>query len=143
MKENFPTIVDEHFTANMESLLDGVGEGKVNWKTVIANFYPDLIKAVEAAEKDLDKVKIEDEVTDVICDECGRNMVIKYGPHGKFLACPNFPKCKNTKSLNDDGTIKEVEPPKETEEKCPQCGADLKHEMGCVTCTECGYSKCG
>lgn len=88
MKESFPSIVDEHFTANMESLLDSVGEGTVNWKTVIENFYPDLEKAVEAAEKDLEKVKIEDEVTDVVCDVCGRNMVVKYGPHGKVLACP-------------------------------------------------------
>ena len=78
MKESFPSIVDEHFTANMESLLDSVGEGTVNWKTVIENFYPDLEKAVEAAEKDLEKVKIEDEVTDVVCDVCGRNMVVKY-----------------------------------------------------------------
>ena len=114
MKENFPTIVDEHFTANMESLLDGVGEGKVNWKTVIANFYPDLIKAVEAAEKDLDKVKIEDEVTDVICDECGRNMVIKYGPHGKFLACPGFPECRNTKPYLEKIGV-----------ACPKCGKDI------------------
>ena len=114
MKESFPTIVDEHFTANMESLLDGVGEGEVNWKAVIANFYPDLEKAVEAAEKDLEKVKIEDEVTDVICEECGRNMVIKYGPHGKFLACPGFPDCRNTKPyLEKIGT------------KCPKCGKEI------------------
>ena len=114
MKESFPTIVDEHFTANMESLLDGVGEGEVNWKAVIANFYPDLEKAVEAAEKDLEKVKIEDEVTDVVCEECGRNMVIKYGPHGKFLACPGFPDCRNTKPyLEKIGT------------KCPKCGKEI------------------
>ena len=91
MKESFPTIVDEHFTANMESLLDSVAEGHLNWKTVVANFYPDLEEAVEAAEKDLEKITIEDEVTDEICEVCGRNMVIKYGPHGKFLACPGFP----------------------------------------------------
>ena len=114
MKESFPTIVDEHFTANMESLLDGVGEGVVNWKTVISNFYPDLEKAVEAAEKDLEKVKIEDEVTEEICEECGRNMVIKYGPHGKFLACPGFPECRNTKPyLEKIGT------------KCPKCGKEV------------------
>lgn len=91
MKESFPSIVDEHFTANMESLLDSIGEGAVNWKTVVRNFYPDLEAAVEVAEKELQKVKIEDEVTDVVCDQCGRNMVVKYGPHGKFLACPGFP----------------------------------------------------
>ena len=81
----------------MESLLDSIGEGAVNWKTVVRNFYPDLEAAVEVAEKELQKVKIEDEVTDVVCDQCGRNMVVKYGPHGKFLACPGFPECRNTK----------------------------------------------
>ena len=114
MKESFPTIVDEHFTANMESLLDGVGEGKVNWKAVIANFYPDLERAVEAAEKDLEKVKIEDEVTDIVCEECGRNMVIKYGPHGKFLACPGFPDCRNTKPYLEKIDI-----------KCPKCNKEI------------------
>lgn len=90
MKQSFPSIVDVNFTANMESLLDGVAEGKVRWKTIIENFYPDLEAAVEKAEKELEQVKIEDEVTDVICEQCGRNMVVKYGPHGKFLACPGF-----------------------------------------------------
>ena len=93
MKESFPAIVDVNFTANMEGLLDCVAEGKVEWKSVIENFYPDLEAAVKKAEKELESVKIEDEVTDVICEECGRNMVVKYGPHGKFLACPGFPDC--------------------------------------------------
>lgn len=114
MKESFPTIVDENFTANMESLLDSVGEGNVNWKTVVRNFYPDLQSAVEAAEKDLEKVKIEDEVSDVICDVCGRNMVIKYGPHGKFLACPGFPECRNTKPY-----LEKIGVP------CPDCGKEV------------------
>ena len=114
IKESFPTIVDEHFTANMESLLDSVGEGTVNWKTVVRNFYPDLASAVEVAEKDLEKVKIEDEVSDVICDVCGRNMVIKYGPHGKFLACPGFPECRNTKPY-----LEKIGVP------CPSCGKEL------------------
>lgn len=97
MLKSFPSIVDVNFTANMESLLDKVEEGSVNWKTVVRNFYPDLDAAVKLAEKELETVKIEDEVTDVICENCGRNMVIKYGPHGKFLACPGFPECRNTK----------------------------------------------
>ena len=88
MMTAFPTIVDVKFTANMESLLDGVAEGTVEWKEIIRNFYPDLKVAIDEAEKELEHVKIEDEVTDVICDKCGRNMVIKYGPHGKFLGCP-------------------------------------------------------
>ena len=95
----FPTIVDVKFTANMESLLDGVAEGTVEWKEIIRNFYPDLKIAIDEAEKELEHVKIEDEVTDVICDKCGRNMVIKYGPHGKFLGCPGFPECHNTKPI--------------------------------------------
>ena len=78
MMHSFPSIVDVSFTANMESLLDGVAEGKVRWKTIIENFYPDLDAAVKKAEEELEEVKIEDEVTDVICEECGRNMVIKY-----------------------------------------------------------------
>ena len=85
MKKAFPSIVDVHFTATMEQLLDSVEEGKVQWKTVIRNFYPDLEEAVSKARKELEQVKIEDEITDVICEQCGRNMVIKYGPHGKFL----------------------------------------------------------
>ena len=114
MKESFPTIVDEHFTANMESLLDSVGEGAVEWKMVVRNFFPDLDTAVKAAEKDLEKVKIEDEVTDVICDICGRNMVVKYGPHGKFLACPGFPDCRNTKPYLEKIGV-----------ACPKCGKDI------------------
>ena len=114
MKESFPTIVDEHFTANMESLLDKVEEGAINWKTVVSNFYPDLKEAVDIAEKHLEKVKIEDEVTDVICEECGRNMVVKYGPHGKFLACPGFPDCRNTKPY-----LEKIGVP------CPVCGKEI------------------
>ena len=78
-------------------MLDGVEDGEVNWKTVVSNFYPDLEQAVKTAEAELAKIKVEDEVTDILCEECGRNMVVKYGPHGKFLACPAFPECRNTK----------------------------------------------
>ena len=95
MKQAFPSIVDVNFTATFEELLDKVEDGSVYWKTVIRNFYPDLDEAVKAAEQELEQVKIEDEVTDVICEECGRNMVIKYGPHGRFLACPAF-RLRNT-----------------------------------------------
>ncbi|MCD7766427.1 MAG: type I DNA topoisomerase [Lachnospiraceae bacterium] len=114
MKEAFPVIVDVNFTANMESLLDSIEEGKTNWKTVVENFYPDLDEAVKAAEENLEKVTIEDEVTDVVCEECGRNMVVKYGPHGKFLACPGFPDCRNTKPY-----LEKIGVP------CPVCGKDI------------------
>ncbi len=110
----FPTIVDVKFTANMESLLDGVAEGTVEWKEIIRNFYPDLKVAIDEAEKELEHIKIEDEVTDVICDKCGRNMVIKYGPHGKFLGCPGFPECHNTKPY-----LEKIGVP------CPKCGKDV------------------
>ena len=98
MVEAFSSIVDVGFTANLEFLLDKIEEGTINYKTVIRNFYPDLKDAVDHAQEELEQVKIEDEVSDVICDQCGRNMVIKYGPHGKFLACPGFPECRNTKT---------------------------------------------
>lgn len=99
MKKSFASIVDVNFTAYMEGLLDRVEDGSVKWKTVVRNFYPDLHEAVEQAQKELEQVKIEDEVTDVICEECGRNMVVKYGPHGKFLACPGFPALQEYKTL--------------------------------------------
>ena len=114
MKEAFPEIVDERFTANMESLLDKVEEGTVDWKMIIRNFYPDLDAAVKAAEAELEKVKIEDEVTDVVCEQCGRHMVIKYGPHGRFLACPGFPECRNTKPYFEKIGV-----------ACPECGKDI------------------
>ena len=114
MKENFPSIVDLQFTANMEYLLDSVGEGTVDWKTVVRNFYPDLDEAVKKAEKELESVTIADEVSDEVCDQCGRHMVIKYGPHGKFLACPGFPECKNTKPYFEKTGI-----------PCPKCGKEV------------------
>lgn len=140
MKESFPTIVDEHFTANMESLLDSVAEGTVPWKTVVANFYPDLEKAVQAAEEELEKITIEDEVTDEICEVCGRNMVIKYGPHGKFLACPGFPDCRNTKPYYEKIGV-----------ACPKCGKDVVIKMtkkgrryyGCIDYPECDFMSWG
>lgn len=114
MVSAFPSIVDVHFTATMEALLDGVEEGNVEWKTIIRNFYPDLETAVNRAEKALEKIEIEDEVTDEICEICGRNMVIKYGPHGKFLACPGFPDCRNTKPYYEKIGV-----------KCPKCGGEI------------------
>ena len=140
MKESFQTIVDEHFTANMESLLDGVAEGKIPWKTVVANFYPDLEKAVQAAEEELEKITIEDEVTDEICEVCGRNMVIKYGPYGKFLACPGFPECRNTKPYYEKIGV-----------ACPKCGKDVVIKMtkkgrryyGCIDYPECDFMSWG
>jgi len=136
MKQAFPSIVDVNFTAYMEALLDKVEEGTVKWKNVIRNFYPDLNELVENAEKELEHVEIEDEVTDEICDKCGRNMVIKYGPHGRFLACPGFPECKNMKPYLEKIGV-----------ACPQCGKEVvlrktkKGRMyyGCEGNPDCDY----
>lgn len=136
MKQSFPSIVDVNFTAGMEGLLDMVEEDKVAWKDVIRNFYPDLEEAVDVAEKELESVKIEDEKTDVICEECGRNMVIKYGPHGKFLACPGFPECRNTKPYLEKIGV-----------SCPLCGKDVvvrktkkgRRYYGCENNPECEF----
>lgn len=136
MKDAFPSIVDVNFTANLEALLDGVEEGSVNWKTVVSNFYPDLDEAVKVAEKELAEVEIKDEVSDEVCDLCGRQMVIKYGPHGRFLACPGFPECRNTKPYFEKIGI-----------ACPKCGSDIvlkktkkgRKYYGCINNPECDF----
>ena len=136
MNEAFPTIVDVHFTANLEALLDGIEEGVVNWKTVVKNFYPDLDEAVNIAEKELEEVEIADEVSEEICENCGRNMVIKYGPHGKFLACPGFPECRKTSPYLEKIGV-----------ECPRCTKDIivkrtkkgRRYYGCIANPECDF----
>ncbi len=136
MVRAFPQIVDESFTANMETLLDGVAEGKVEWKTIIRNIWPDLKAEVDQANEELEKVEIQDEVTDVICENCGRHMVIKYGPHGKFLACPGFPECRNTKPYFEKVGV-----------KCPKCGGEVvlkrtrkgRRYYGCENNPDCDF----
>lgn len=136
MKQCFSSIVDINFTANLEYLLDKVGDGSVQWKTVVRNFYPDLEQAVKKAEAELESVTIADEVTDELCDICGRNMVIKYGPHGKFLACPGFPDCKNTKPYLEKIGV-----------SCPKCGKEVvikktkkgRKYYGCEDNPECDF----
>ena len=136
MKDEFPAIVDVNFTATMESLLDNIGEGQVNWRTVIENFYPDLDTAVKKAEEEMAHIEIKDEESDVQCENCGRMMVIKYGPHGRFLACPGFPDCKNTKPYFEKVGV-----------ACPKCGKDIVVRMtkkgrryyGCEGIPECDF----
>ncbi len=136
MEQAFPTIVDMNFTANMEGLLDAVEAGNVSWKAVVSNFYPGLAEAVEKAQKELSEVKIEDEVTEVVCEQCGKNMVIKYGPHGKFLACPGFPDCRNTKPYFEKIGV-----------SCPKCGKEVvikktkkgRRYFGCENSPECDF----
>ena len=136
MKEAFPSIVDVNFTANMEALLDGVEEGSVKWKTVVENFYPDLDEAVKQAEKELSEITIADEVSDEVCELCGKQMVIKYGPHGRFLACPGFPECRNTKPYYEKIGV-----------ACPKCGKDIvlkktkkgRKYYGCIDNPNCDF----
>lgn len=136
MREAFPTIVDVNFTATMEALLDGVELGEVEWKTIIRNFYPDLDEAVKEAEKQLEEVELKDELSEEFCELCGRQMVIKYGPHGRFLACPGFPECRNTKPYFEKIGV-----------NCPKCGGDIvmkktrkgRRYYGCINNPECDF----
>ena len=136
MSQAFPSIVDAKFTANVEGLLDGVEEGEVKWKTVIRNFYPDLKESVDKANEELEKVEIREEESDEICEKCGRKLVIKYGPSGKFLACPGYPECKNTKPYYEKTGI-----------ACPTCGNEIvikitrkgRKYYGCLGYPDCEF----
>lgn len=110
VSEYFKQIVDAEFTAEMEDKLDGIEDGKESWNHVVENFFIPLKKSIEIAEKEIAKITIEDKVTDVKCDQCGRFMVIKHGRFGDFLACPGYPECKNTKPI-----VEEIDVP------CPKC----------------------
>ncbi len=101
ISQYFSEIVDIHFTAGMEEKLDKVEEGEVNWRAILQDFYQGFEPLVEKASNELEKVQLEDEVTDVICEKCGRNMVLKTGRYGKFYACPGFPECRNTKAYHE------------------------------------------
>ena len=113
--ENFTDILDEKFTAKIEEEFDEVAEGKENWKDIIKEFYGPFSTELEKVEKELEHVVLKDEVSDVQCDKCGRMMVYKYGRYGKFLACPGFPECKNTKAI-----VETVDVP------CPVCGGTVQ-----------------
>ncbi|MDR0978704.1 MAG: type I DNA topoisomerase [Lachnospiraceae bacterium] len=113
--ENFPDVINAEFTAKMEQEFDDVADGKEQWKKVIREFYGPFSKVVEKVDKELEHVKLEPEVTDIPCEKCGRMMVVKYGRFGKFLACPGYPECKNTKAI-----VQEIDVP------CPKCGAKVQ-----------------
>ncbi len=110
LSEYFKQIVDLEFTADMENKLDYIEEGKKSWREVVNDFFQPLIESIEIAEKEIAKITIEDKVTDVVCEKCGRNMVIKHGRYGDFLACPGYPDCKNTKPIVEEIDV-----------KCPKC----------------------
>ena len=138
MVERFNDIIDVEFTANMENRLDDVEAGKLNWKDVLSDFYADFHKEMVDAEAALEgtRIKVPDEVSDEICEECGRNMVVKIGRFGKFLACPGFPECKNTKPIVE-----------KMPGRCPKCGSTiLKRKSkrgyayyGCERGAQCGF----
>ena len=136
MEKYFSSIVDTEFTANMEERLDEVEEGKEDWKQILRNFYPDFEKTLETAEKEIEKVEVKDDVSDVPCDQCGAMMVYKMGKFGRFLACPNFPQCRNTMPI-----LKYIRA------SCPQCGRRLLEKTsrknrkfyGCEGYPECDF----
>ena len=136
MKEYFADIVDIAFTAGMEEQLDEVEEGKLDWHKVLSDFYGPFEKTLENAESKIEKVEIKDEVSDIPCDKCGAMMVYKLGRYGRFLACPNFPECRNTKAIQV-----EIDAP------CPKCGGKLLQKTsrkgrkfyGCERYPECDF----
>jgi len=138
MEEQFQTIVDADFTANMEEKLDQVEEGKTDWVRLLDEFYTEFASTLETAEKNMEgtRVKVPEQATDVVCDQCGRNMVIKLGRFGKFLACPGFPECRNTKKIVQ-----------ETGGTCPACAKKVlakkskngKGFFGCEGFPECNF----
>lgn len=124
MEKYFSKIVDEKFTAELENHLDDVANGNINWRSVISDFYEGFKTDLNVAEKEMEEIEIKDEVSDVKCENCGAFMVIKSGRYGKFLACPNYPECKNTKPLN----VKEAA--EETDEVCEKCGSKMLKRKG-------------
>ena len=136
MVDYFPNIADQKFTARMEDSLDKVAEGEQNWRELLKGFYPGFQDELKKAEGAIGKVKVADEESDVVCERCGRKMVIKYGPHGRFLACPGFPECRNTKPYLEKAGC-----------KCPKCGGEVlikktqkgRRYYGCEHFPECDY----
>ncbi|MCO1601765.1 type I DNA topoisomerase [Desulfosporosinus nitroreducens] len=136
LKEHFPDILNLEFTANLEEKLDLIEEGKAPWKAVVKDYYIPFSVTLAEAEEKIGKVKIEDQVSDEICENCGRNMVIKMGRYGKFLACPGFPECRNTKPLFE-----------EVGANCPTCAKPLvvrrskkgRKFYGCLGYPECDF----
>ena len=137
LKGYFDDVINVDFTANLEKELDLVEDGEIPWKDVLRNFYPGFEKLVETAEEEVSKIEIKDEETDIPCEKCGRNMVIKMGRYGKFLACPGFPDCRNTKPLLE----------KVDDVKCPKCEGDIlikktkkgRRYYGCENNPECDF----
>ena len=136
LEEYFEDIVNKEFTAELEDRLDQIAEGEYSWQFVVDEFYKDFHQVLKKAEEEIDKIEIEEEVTDVVCEKCGRNMVVKYGRYGKFLACPGYPECKNTKAILDEIGI-----------DCPLCGGNIVRRRskkgrtfyGCSNFPDCNF----
>lgn len=152
MKKNFPKIVDYKFTANMETDIDKIASGDDTFEDVMEDFYGDFAKTLEKAQSKIkeNKVELPVEESDIICEKCGKRMIIKSGRFGKFAACPGYPECKNTKPLAKDGTsaAAEKEEPQKTDIKCPDCGGEVvirKSRYGkfyaCLNFPKCKYTK--
>ncbi|MEK7072332.1 MAG: topoisomerase DNA-binding C4 zinc finger domain-containing protein, partial [Patescibacteria group bacterium] len=146
--EHFSEIVDYDFTAKMENYFDDISEGKRKWQPVIKEFYEPFNKNLMTKEKELTKKELTEEKTDDKCEKCGSPMVIKVGRFGKFLACSNYPACKNTKKILANGQLEERPEPQKLDEKCPECGANLVLRTGrygefkgCSNYPKCKYIK--
>lgn len=141
LMEHFPDIVSYDFTAKMEDDLDEVADGKIKWQPVIKDFYIPFEENLEKKEKEIDKKELTEEKTDEVCEKCGSPMIIKLGRFGKFLACSNYPDCKNTKPINENG---EIEEPEKVDEACPECGKPMIMKTGrfgkFIACSD--YPKC-
>lgn len=129
LMEHFPDILNVEFTASMEDELDKVEDGTVGWQVVLEDFYGPFSKALEKAEEAIGEIVLEDEVSDVICENCGKNMVYKMGRYGKFLACPGYPECRNVKSVDKDGNVEE-KTVEESDIVCENCGRKMVVKRG-------------
>lgn len=141
LMEHFHDIVSYDFTAKMEDDLDEVADGKIKWQPVIKDFYIPFEENLEKKEKEIDKKELTEQKTDEVCEKCGSPMIIKLGRFGKFLACSNYPDCKNTKPINENG---EIEEPEKVDEACPECGKPMIMKTGrfgkFIACSD--YPKC-
>ncbi|MBI3611369.1 MAG: type I DNA topoisomerase [Nitrospirae bacterium] len=147
--EHFPDVLNVQFTARMETELDEIEEGEKPWVETVREFYEPFTKRLTKAQKEMRDVKREEIPTDIVCEKCGRNMVIKWGRHGRFLACPGYPDCKNTKEfVEENGKVRVVDNVEESKEICPKCGNPLVIKRGrfgrflaCSTYPQCDFTK--
>jgi DNA topoisomerase-1 len=148
LAQNFTRIMDVTFTAGMEEELDEIEKGKYPWRDVLQKFYGDFKATLEQAHEKMRNVRKEVEETEIPCEKCGKKMVIRRGRYGKFMACPGYPKCKNTKQLKEDGAPADAEQPALLDEKCEKCEAPMQMRKGrfgmfksCSRYPECKFTR--